>query len=81
MVAKYQHLFVGHNPKLPFVTFQQTVLKEKVKTLTAEEQKDIQDFIDTQLQQEIERREHPWRVLKVDEGQSDVDLEKQYLKE
>lgn len=46
-----------------------------------EEKKAIDDFIDQRLKREIDLRENPWLALKVDETQSDADLERQYVKE
>jgi len=36
-IKKYKHLFSQHNPKLPFVAFQQVVLKDKIATATEDE--------------------------------------------
>lgn len=81
-IESYKHLLsTKHNPKLPFVTFQQAVLKEKLETATEEELKAIQEYIDTRFQEETELRVNPWQALKVDDIQSELDLEKQYLQE
>jgi hypothetical protein len=78
---KYQHLFATKpNRKLPFVTFQQTVLRDRVTTLSEEQRAALQEFIDSRFQRETDHREHPWRALKVDDDQLDVDLERQYVK-
>lgn len=79
---KYQHLFAGpHNPRLPFVTFQQTVLKEVVASLPEEEESKVQEYINTRFERDTDVREHPWIALKGDGGQSDLDLERQYIEE
>jgi ATP-dependent exoDNAse (exonuclease V) alpha subunit len=81
-VEKYQHLFATKfDPKKPFVTFQQAVLKDKVDMLTAEEQTVLEEFIDTRFQADTDLRERPWRALKTDNEEPDGDLERQYVKE
>ena len=81
-VDKYQHLFAGpHNPDLPFVTFQQGVLKEMVASLSEEETSEVQKYIETRFERDNDVREHPWVALKVNDGKSDLDLERQYIKE
>ena len=79
---KYHHLFpANHNPDLPFVVFQQVVLKEKVANTTEEELTSIEEYIETRFQEATELREHPWRALKVDDAQEEIDLERQYAEE
>lgn len=81
-IDKYKHLFPSkHNPKLPFVSFQQVVLKDKITTATEDELNAIQEYIDTRFEEDLSRRERPWKALKVDDSQSDADLERQYVKE
>ena len=58
---KYHHLFpANHNPDLPFVMFQQVVLKEKVANTTEEELTSIKEYIETYFQKVTELCEHPW---------------------
>ena len=79
---KYHHLFPAlHNPNIQFVTFQQVVLKDRAASATEEELTLIEDFIDTYFQEKKEAEERPWNALKVDESQSEVDLERQYIAE
>lgn len=79
---KYHHLFPPqHNPRLPFVSFQQVVLKGRVATSTEEEISAIDAFIDAHFEDQKELRERPWNALKVDDAQPEIDLERQYLKE
>ena len=81
-VEKYQHLFTTKfDPKKPFVTFQQAVLKDKVDMLTAEEQTVLEEFIDTRFRADTDLRERPWRALKTNDEELDSDLEKQFVKE
>ena len=81
-VEKYKHLFPSnHNPNLPFVAFQQVVLREKTATATVEELNTLHEFIDTRFQEDTDRRERPWEVLRIDDSQSDVDLQRQYVEE
>lgn len=81
-LEKYHHLFPArHNPDLQFVTFQQVVLRDKAATATEEELFSIEEFISKHLEKKREQDERPWNVLKVDEAQSEVDLERQYVEE
>jgi hypothetical protein len=80
-IQEYKHLLPQHNPKLPFVTFQQTILKDKVAMATEEELSVIQEFIDTRFEEDTNRCERPWQALKIDDSQSELDLERQYVKE
>lgn len=79
---KYHRLFpVLHNPKMEFVTFQQVVLKDKVSAFTEEELSAIDDYIDKHFEEKKEQEDHPWKMLKVDEAQSEPDLKRQYIEE
>lgn len=81
-IATYKHLFPSTpNPKLPFVTFQQAVFKDKIATATEDVLNAIQEYIDTRFEEDTKRRERPWEALKVDDLQEDVDLERRYVKE
>lgn len=81
-LQKYHHLFTAkHNPNLPYVSFQQVVLKDKVTTLTEEELTEVNNFIDDQFREAEELRNKPWRASEVDSAQSEVDLERQYVEE
>ena len=80
ILDKYHHLFPNlHNPHLPFVTFQQVILKDRVTSLTEEELSTIEEFIDANLEEKKDRDEHPWNMLKVDESESEIDLERRYI--
>jgi len=81
-IEKYKDLLPNtHNPDLPFVAFQQYILKDKVTRATEEELTAIQEFIETRYQEETDRLERPWRALKTDDTQLDVELERQYINE
>jgi len=81
-VKAYEHLFpANHNPKLPFVTFQQAIFKEKITVATEDELATIQEFIDTCFERDTQLRERLWEALKVDDLQEDVELERNYVKE
>lgn len=78
---KYKRLFPAKpNRKLPFVAFQQTILKDKITMLPGEQLAVLQEFIEGRFKKETNQREHPWLALKVDDDQLDVDLERQYVK-
>ena len=77
---KYRNLFPPlHNPGLPFVAFQQTILRDRVASATEEELSAIDEYINTHYEEKKDRHERPWIALKADDVQSEADLEKQYL--
>ena len=79
---KYRHLFpTASHDMLPFVTFQQVILKDRMLSIPEEEMAAVQVFIEKHYQEEIDRREHPWKALKVDDAQLNINLESQYLEE
>lgn len=81
-VKQYKHLFSAHhNPNMPFVTFQQAFLRDKFPSVTEDERNATIAFIEARFQEENDLRERPWLALKVDENQSDIDLQRQYAKE
>ena len=81
-VETYVHLFAAkHNPKLPFVTFQQAIFKDKITVATQEELDAIQEFINARFEKDTQLRQRPWEVLKIDDLQEDVELERNYVKE
>ena len=78
---KYHHIFSAlHNPNLPFITFQQVVLKDKVTTIM-EESFSIKQFISMHLKEKGDQDERPWNTLKVDKAQLEVDSERHYIEE
>lgn len=80
-IEKYQHLFpANYNPNPRFVTFQQTILREKAATASEEELSAIQEYIDTRFQDDTNLRKNPWEALRVDDTQLDIDLEREYVK-
>ena len=81
-VNKYQHLFIRHQQRDPsFVVFQQAVLKDKVASCTEEQLLIIDEFIDKHYEEQRDRQERPWSALKVEDAQSDADLERQYIEQ
>ena len=80
ILKKYHQLLpVVHKPNMPFVGFQQIILRDQVSRATEEELEDLQQFIDQRFEAETELRQRPWTALKVTEAQSEVDLERDYL--
>lgn len=81
-LLKYGHLFPGPRKSgLEFVTFQQVVLKDRVSTLTEEELSEVDEWIEDHYQKLKDGEDRPWKVLKVDESQSELDLKQQYLEQ
>ena len=79
-VDKYNHLFPPpHNANLPFVAFQQIVLRDKVASATEEELSAIDEYINTHYEEKKDQQERPWNALKVDEEQEEDELERQYI--
>lgn len=79
---QYAHLFpTQHSPNLPFVSFQQVILREKVTTATEEELDAIDQFIVAQFEEETDLHKHPWKALRIDDCQPESDLQRQYIEE
>lgn len=77
-LKKYQPLFRSHPTKeLPFVSFQQVVLKHK--GLSAEELSAVNDFIDKRLEDRKTSAERPWDALKTDESQTNTELKRKFI--
>jgi len=66
---------------MPFVAFQQTILRHKVTSTTRDELDTLEEFIGTRFEEETKLRERPWTALEVDGSQSEIDLERQYISE
>ena len=81
MVIKYKHLFTRRKTKVPFVTFQQAIITERLTDATEEEKAALDLFIEKRFERDVEVRERPWQALKIDDSQLEADLEKQYLEE
>jgi len=64
---------------MPFVGFQQIILRDRVSRASKDDLEDLQQFIDERFEAETELRERPWTALKVTEAQSEADLEREYL--
>ena len=78
-VETYDHLFPNRQSHaIKFVVFQQAVLKERMPTMTADELRQVEELIEKRFEEDTNLRDHPWKAMKVDETQEDVDLEKQY---
>lgn len=76
----YGHMFPNLEPaSVKFVTFQQVVLRDRMATITEDESLQVEEYIKTHFQEETELHDSPWQMMKVDETQTDVDLEKQYV--
>ena len=80
-VEKYKDLFPAvHNPNLPYVSFQQVVLRNKLATATEEELESIWACVDNRFEKETALRERPWdEEGKADGIASEVDMERQYV--
>lgn len=46
--------------------------------MTADELRQVEELIEKRFEEDTNLRDHPWKAMKVDETQEDVDLEKQY---
>ena len=80
-VEAYKHLFPAvHNPKMPYVAFQQVVLRDRLATTTGEELEAIQECVDNRFEEDTARRERPWDGEgKAGEVISDLDKERHYV--
>lgn len=80
VIKTYAHLFPAkHNPNLPFVTFQQVTLRDKLTTASEEELSAVQELIDARFEEDTRLRERPWEASKVDDIQTSVDMERAYV--
>jgi hypothetical protein len=78
-VDAYGQLFPNREPAaVHWVTFQRAVLRERMPRITEDESRKVEEFIETRFKEDNDLRDQPWQVMKVDESQTDVDLEKQY---
>ena len=81
-VKAYGHLFPNRDSKpIKFVAFQQAVLKQKMPTITEDESRQVEEFIDARFEEDNRLRDQPWQAMKVDEAQTDADLEREYFAE
>ena len=80
VLSEYRHLFAQpHNPNMPFVAFQQAVFRDKISSATEEELSVIDEYINTHFEEKKDLVENPWNALKVNEAQSALDLERDYI--
>lgn len=49
-----------------------------MSTITEDESHQVQEFIDARFKEDTDLRDSPWLSVRVDETQTDEDLEKQY---
>lgn len=76
----YIHLFPGLDLKtINFLRFSQAVFRVAVETLSEDERRQVEDYIERRFLEDTDLREHPWKALKVDDTVEDEDLEKQYM--
>ena len=47
-------------------------------TVSEDELRQVKEYIENHFREDTDRRDHPWQALKVNELQTDADLEKQY---
>ena len=81
-VAKYSHLFTAPQEQaMPFVAFQQTVLRERITTIAAEELSEVERYISEHFLKQRELEDCPWKALEVDGSESQLDLQRQYVEE
>lgn len=70
-----------NNPNLPFVTFQQALLKDRLTSASEEEKAAIQELIDTRFEEDSKLRECPWEASKVNDLQTSAELQRAYVQE
>ena len=82
VVEAYSHLFPNRDSKpIKFIAFQQAVLKQKMPMITEDESRQVEEFIDARFEEDNRLRDQPWQAMKVDEAQTDADLEREYFAE
>ena len=78
-IKAYSHLLLNLVPaSIKFVTFQQALLKERMPKISEDKRHQVEAFIETCFEEDSNLHDQPWQAMKVDESQTDVDLEKQY---
>ena len=82
IIAKYRHLF-SHPISLDmkFVTFQQNILKDCMALITEEETQQVQELIKTRREEATVLHDNPWLRLKVDEVESNSELQRRFITE
>ena len=48
-------------------------------TITKDESRQVEEFIDACFKEDNRLRDQPWQAMKVDEAQMDADLEREYF--
>ena len=66
---------------MPWVAFQQVVLRDRVSSLTEEELSAVDEFIDEIYEKRANLRRLPWLAKRVNSAQSVFDLEREYVEE
>ena len=78
-VTTYGHLFPNREPtSIKFLVFQQALIRDMLPTVSEDELRQVEEYIEKRFREDTDRRDHPWQALKVNELQTDADLEKQY---
>ena len=81
-LKEYHHLFPTlHNPDMPWVAFQQVVLRSRISSLTEEELSAVKEFIDATYEKKANIHSCPWLAKRIDDAQSEFDLEREYVAE
>ena len=82
IITTYSNLFPPkNNPNLPFVAFQQVVLKDRLTAATEGEKAAIQELIDARFEEDSKLRECPWEASKVNDLQTSAELQRAYVQE
>ena len=75
----YAHLFPGRDPEsVNFLGFSQAVFRVAVTTLSEDERRQVEEYIEERFIKDTDLRENPWKSLKLDDTVPDEDLETQY---
>ena len=77
----YHYLFPNRELKnIKFLFFQQAVInKEILPTISSDDLRKVKEFIEKRYEEDNNVRDHPWKAMKVEETQTDKDLEKGYV--
>ena len=77
----YQHLFSVSESSLPFVAFQQRILKDKVLTATEDELLRVESYIKEHFEAQKKQSESPWTKVKASETQTEAELKRRYVEQ
>lgn len=79
-LIKYGHFLPGaSSTTVPFLTFQQAIMRDKLLTASDDELAEVEEYIKSRLDHDNQVYQEPWYVMKKNDDDPSEDLEKQYV--